>query len=167
MNAAKKRGRPLGSTNAAKVEADDDFKQRMIRGAYTDPGSSLGRTAYLRELIRDKAMADTALANASAALLKVTMGSPSLKTNHLGIQCTVAALTRVSEVAATYPEDMRVRVTSARERLERARQEVKDSAADLAEAEEAELEWIEAAVKSVTPDSNAPEPTVLWREKRA
>lgn len=157
-----RRGRPPGSTNAAKVAAEDDFRRRQILGAYNDPGSSLGRTSYLRELLRNKAMANEALTNASKALLKAKT-EPHFGTNHLGIECTVAALTRVSELSSTFPPELLTKVTASRERLDRARQEVKDAVAALASAEEEELEWVDTAIKAVSPEPDAPEPTVLWR----
>lgn len=162
---AKKRGRPPGSVQAAEAASREDFHRRSILNAYEDPGSSLGRTFYLRELIRSKTMSTEALANASKALLKAKTES-HLGTNHLGIECTVAALTRVSELAAKFPPQLLTKLDAAREQLERARLAVTESEKALRDAEEEEQQWVEITLKEATPVPTALEPRVLWKEAR-
>ena len=123
-----------------KREADEKWRRQDIADAYDRPFGSLGRQ-YGVWLIRDLNAASMALSKANAALAK-----GDVHPNKHGIECMIAALTRVVELARVFPQSLNETRAQAEENIRLAEAVVVKCRETIKRISAEESNWIESAL---------------------
>ena len=112
------------------------IQRQRVQGAYENPDSSLG--AGFRPLLRDKELVQSALVNATSALIACK------ETNKVGLERQVTALTRTCELAVAYSAQVGPRLRDADMRIQAAQVELQAAKKAFSDALVLENAWLEA-----------------------